>query len=141
MLREKFRELLSERLNQEEKPKKISQFSDIVRVLSQSVWGRADKILESQMEGIANAYIVAISELIFFHIKEALRGMAEESEVEGRLDLSDLRAALISFLGELWDRKIKHRVHQIHHFPKEKQDELKSKFIERILSRFAEFVG
>lgn len=142
MIREIFREKLAQRLGEEyEVPEKIASFDDLVRAFADKIWGRTDEILESQMRGIVNAYIVAVSELILLLVKEVLREMAEKSEVEGKLDESDLRAALISFLGELWDKKISRRVAQIHRMPKSKQDELRAKFIDRFLSRFQEFIS
>lgn len=137
MVRERFKELLSGQ--GEEKSYPISSFKDIVDALTREIFRRADSIMENQMNAIVNAYIIAISELLFFHIKRAIEEMA--GQASPNLTEKDVRAALISFLSNLWDRKIKGKVLQLRRFSPTDMEELKGKFIDRILSRFFETYG
>lgn len=141
-VRQRFKERLKElarekgrRFGEKTHPSPFS-FADLVNYLNRTISAKLEETLERQTEGLLNAYLAVVSELLLFHLRNTLTELAEEKLVLGALDDKDIRAALISFLDNAWDKKIESKILQLKSLPPNKRQELKAKFIERLVSRF-----
>lgn len=142
MLRELFRERLKElaaeagtKVGEDLSPIQYS-FKDLVNRILRELERKVEENLESQTDTLLNMFIITISELLVFRLKNLIEQLKEEEHVLGALKDDDILAALITVLNRLWDKKIERRILQIKHFPPDKREELKAKFIQRIVRRF-----